>query len=64
MEKSKKKIANRRNMDKIKDLNYKQYLKRLVEIHKNIETTQGDVKNGWLSYLGGYLEALKVLETD
>lgn len=39
--------------------NYEAYLKRLVEIKENIDSSEGAEKDPWINYLLGYIGAVE-----
>jgi hypothetical protein len=42
-----------------KQENVEEWIKRLLEIQQNVQTTQGETRNGWVTYLLGYIESMR-----
>lgn len=41
-------------------MNYEAYIKRLVEIKENIDSSAGAEKDSWINYLLGYISAVQI----
>ena len=40
-------------------MNYESYIKRLIEIKKQVDSSQDSNRDGYLDYLLGYIDALE-----